>query len=200
MVEKIFWLGHSGVRIESGTVLYIDPFQIAGGPEADLILITHAHHDHFSPEDIRKIRGEKTVIVTTPDVAEQLTGEVRSVRPDDRLAVGPVAIEAVPAYNLDKPFHPGKNGWVGFILTVDGKRIYYAGDTDDVPEMQALEVDIAILPVGGTYTMTAAEAAAVANRLRPEAAIPVHYGTIVGSADDARRFAELCRVPVFIKG
>ena len=200
MVEKIFWLGHSGVRIESGTVLYIDPFQIADGPEADLILISHAHHDHFSPEDIRKIRGKETVIVTTPDVAAQLTGEVRPVRPGDRLTVGPVAIEAVSAYNLDKPFHPKKNDWVGFILTVDGKRIYYAGDTDDVPEMQALKADIAILPVGGTYTMTAAEAAAVANRLRPEAAIPVHYGTIVGSADDARRFAELCRVPVFIEG
>jgi len=200
MVENIFWLGHSGVKILSRTTIYIDPFGLADGEGADLILISHGHYDHFSPEDIAKIRRDGTAIVSTPDVAARLDGTVNVIRPGEALTVGGVAIEAVPAYNLDKPFHPKKNGWVGFILTVGGKRIYHAGDTDDVPELRALRSDIAMVPVGGTYTMTAEEAAAAVNRLRPEAAIPIHYGSVVGTADDARRFAAACRVPVFIKG
>lgn len=203
MVENIYWLGHAGVKILSRTTIYIDPFNLAAGEGregADLILISHAHYDHFSPDDIEKVRRVGTVIVGPPDVAAQLGGAVTVIRPGEALTVGGVAIEAVPAYNLDKPFHPRKNGWVGFILTVGGKRIYHAGDTDDVPELRTLQADIAMVPVGGTYTMTAEEAAAAVNRLRPEAAIPIHYGSVAGTAEDARRFAAACRVPVYIKG
>lgn len=200
MQEKIFWLGHAGIRIEGEQIIYIDPWKVAGEPRADLILISHSHHDHFSPGDIKKLRKPETTVVGPADVTAQLTGNVRTMAPGDAVTVGAVTIAAVPAYNPRKPYHPEANGWLGFILTVDGKRIYFAGDTDLIPAMKDIRADIAILPVGGTYTMTAAQAAAVANRLRPEAAIPVHYGSIVGSADDARRFAELCRVPVFIKG
>lgn len=202
MVEKIFWLGHSGIRIQSETVLYIDPFQIAGGPQADLILITHVHHDHFSPEDIRKIRGGKTVIVTTPDVAEQLAGEVRSVRPGDRLTVGPVAIEAVPAYNLDKfrepgvPFHPREAGYVGYVFTLDGVRYYHAGDTDAVPEMREVRCDVALLPVSGTYVMTHDEACGACDMVTAAVAVPMHYGDIVGDAGDAEAFRAGCSLPV----
>jgi L-ascorbate metabolism protein UlaG (beta-lactamase superfamily) len=199
MLDKIKWLGHASIRIEAEKIIYIDPWKIKGGPKADLILISHSHHDHLSPVDIEKIRKEDTVIVAAADAAAKLSGDVRALKPGDRTTAHGIAVEAVPAYNIDKPFHPRANQWIGFILTVEGKTIYYGGDTDAVPEMKAIEADIWILPVGGTYTMSAKEAAEVVNMFRPQVAIPIHCGDLVGTLEDAATFKKLSKTPVEIK-
>ncbi|MBP8980128.1 MAG: MBL fold metallo-hydrolase [Syntrophobacterales bacterium] len=199
MEEKIFWLGHASIRIEADRIVYIDPWKVKGEPKADLILISHSHHDHFSPGDVKKLCKADTVIVGPGDCTAQLTGNVRTVAPGDILTVGGMTIEAVPAYNPRKPYHPEANRWLGFVLTVEDKRIYFAGDTDLIPAMQDIRADIAILPVGGTYTMTAAEAAEAATLINPALAIPIHWGDIVGTRADAEKFRRLAKVPVEIK-
>lgn len=200
MLDKISWLGHSSVRISGEKIVYIDPWKLKNGEKADIILVSHSHYDHMSPEDIRKICREDTVIITTPDCSSELSGDVRSVRPGDKITVfSGITVEAVPAYNINKDFHPKANGWVGFVVSMNGKRIYYCGDTDFIPEMRNVMADIVIAPVGGTYTMSAEEAAEAVNLIKPEAAIPIHYGDIVGSVEDAKRFKNLCNVTVEIK-
>ncbi len=191
-VEGIEWLGHASFRVKlGGKVLYFDPWKIAGGDKADIILITHSHFDHFSVEDVQKVAKENTVIVATPD-CQGLPGDVRQVRPGDFLQIGDVQVQAVPAYNLDKDFHPKKSQWVGYVVNIGGKRIYHAGDTDATPEMGRLtDIDIALLPVSGVYVMTAEQAAQIANTFKPATVIPHHWGDIVGSRKDAEKFASL---------
>ena len=186
--DKITWLGHDGFRIDAGKTIYIDPYQIEGGPVADVILISHEHFDHCSPEDVQKIHGPDTVIVTEKDSAKKLTGDVRVVKPGDTVDLGDIKIETVPSYNTDKDFHPKKNGWLGFIVETEGIKVYHAGDADFIPEMKDLEVDIALLPVSGTYVMTADQAVKAALAINPKLAIPMHYGAIVGDAGDADSF------------
>jgi L-ascorbate metabolism protein UlaG (beta-lactamase superfamily) len=190
LIKKIHWLGHDGFRIDGDKIIYIDPYQIKGGPKADMILITHEHFDHCSPDDVLKIQQSKTVIVTEKDSAKKLKGDVRVIKPGDALSIDQVKIEAVPSYNVDKQFHPKKNGWLGFILEIDGVRVYHAGDADFIPEMKNLKVDIALLPVSGTYVMTADQAIKAALAIKPKLAIPMHYGAIVGSVEDAVKFKE----------
>ena len=198
MIGKISWLGHASVRIRGEKTIYIDPWKVKGEDKADIILITHSHYDHLSPPDVKKLQKKDTVVVTTPDCAGQLTGDVRTVQPGDRLTVHGVEVEAVPSYNRKKAFHPKASGWVGFVITLEGKRIYCPGDTDFIPEMEKISPDIVFLPVGGTYTMDAREAAEAVKAINPGLAIPIHYGDIVGSIEDARKFKELAGVPVEI--
>ena len=186
--RKIHWLGHDGFRIDTEKIIYFDPYQIEAGPQADLILISHEHFDHCSPEDVAKIQGPETVIVTEKDSADKLSGDVRIIKPGETLNLDGVKIQAVPSYNTDKDFHPRKNGWLGFLVEVSGIRIYHAGDTDYIPEMKDLKVDIALLPVSGTYVMTAEQAVKAALAIGPGLAIPMHYGAIVGSNQDALDF------------
>jgi L-ascorbate metabolism protein UlaG (beta-lactamase superfamily) len=188
--SKIKWLGHDKFRVETQRTIYFDPYQITGGAPADLILISHDHFDHCSPEDVAKVRGPGTVIVTESASAARLSGDVRVVKPGDSLQIGGVTVEAVPSYNTDKDFHPKANAWLGFIVEVEGVRIYHTGDSDFIPEMKDFKVDIALLPVSGTYVMTAEEAVKAALAIRPKLAIPMHYGAIVGSEQDAVRFKE----------
>lgn len=204
VLSKIKWLGHDGFEISSDDIrLVVDPYQIEDGEPADIILITHPHFDHCSVDDIEKIRKPDTVFVTEAESARKLTGDVRVVKPGDRLTVMGIDIEAVPAYNTNKDFHPKKNKWLGFIITIDGVRIYHAGDTDLIPEMNDLSVDIALLPVSGTYVMTAAEAVEAAGKIKPKVAIPMHYDAIVGTRDDAAKFkaalSGVCEVVVLNK-
>lgn len=194
ILGQINWLGHDGFDIatSAGSVI-IDPFQVESRRQADILLITHPHNDHCSIDDITKLIKPSTVIVTEPDSAEKLavakiTGDTRTLQPGDTLTVNGLVIEAVPAYNTNKKFHPKQNNWLGFIITVDGVRIYHSGDTDIIPEMSALSVDIALLPVSGTYVMTADEAVIAAGQIKPKTAIPMHYNTIVGTDADAAKF------------
>lgn len=191
MMENITWLGHASFKIRDDKVVYIDPWKLGRAEPADIILVTHSHYDHCSPQDVAKLQKEGTVIVTVADCAGEFRGDVRIVKSGDSLKIDEVTIEAVPAYNTDKPNHPKAAGWVGFIIEMGGSRIYHAGDTDLIPEMDKIKADIALLPVAGP-TMTAEEAAQAAERINPQVAIPMHYGDILGFRADAERFKRLC--------
>ena len=199
LMQGITWLGHASFKIVApeGTI-YIDPWKLEDGEPADLILITHDHYDHFSADDVKKIRKADTTIVTTATVAAKLQGDVKTIKAGEELTVKGIRIEAVPAYNPLKNFHPKSAGGVGFIITAGGRRIYHAGDTDIIPEMANIKADVALLPVGGKYTMTASEAAQAANMIKPKVAVPMHWGDIVGSRADAELFCAQCQVPTQI--
>lgn len=191
IIENIHWLGHDAFRIEDqGKQIYIDPWKLfPKAPKADYIFVTHSHYDHFSKEDINKISSATTKIIAPADVAKELGKNVIALNPNQEITLDQLKIKAVPAYNIGKKFHPKANNWVGFIITLsDGTSVYHAGDTDFIPEMKALKVDIALLPVSGTYVMTADEAIQAANAFQPRAVIPMHYGDIVGSEKDAQKF------------
>jgi len=190
MVENIHWLGHDTFKITGENVIYTDPFNIRREDAADIILVTHEHRDHCSPDDLKKVLGPDTVIVAPADCAAKLQRDVRIVKPGDKIEEKGTMIEVVPSYNTNKNFHTRDRGWVGYIFTVLGKRIYLAGDTDYIPEMKGFRADIALLPVSGTYVMTADEAVRAALDINPKVAVPMHYGSIVGSPDDARKFAD----------
>ena len=198
LLENVHWLGHASFRLLGEKVVYIDPYQLRTTQPADIILITHGHSDHCSPGDVSKIRGPNTVIVAAGDCASKLGGEVRSIKAGEKIVVQGVSIEAVPAYNIGKSYHPKEAGGVGYIVTLNGVRIYHAGDTDHTPEMDAVRADVALLPAGGTYTMDAREAAEAANAIKPQVAVPMHWGTVVGSRADAEQFVQLCQVPARI--
>ncbi len=190
-VENIHWLGHDAFWIEDqGKQIYIDPWKLsANAIKADYIFVTHSHYDHFSKEDIAKISKESTKIFGTADVVKEVGKNATAIGPNQELTVDQLKIKAIPAYNIAKKFHPKDKNWVGFIITLsDGTTIYHAGDTDFIPEMKSLKVDIALLPVSGTYVMTADEAIEAANTFKPQIAIPMHFGEIVGSEKDAAKF------------
>jgi L-ascorbate metabolism protein UlaG (beta-lactamase superfamily) len=176
---NIHWFGNAAFRIEDNkTQIYIDPFNLpANLPKADIILITHSHFDHFSIGNITGIKKDGTIIVSIKEVTSKIGKGTVTVVPGQNYTVGKLKILTVPAYNLDKKFHQKSNNWVGYIITLsNGQKIYHAGDTDFIPEMQTVNTDIALLPCGGTYTMTAREAAEAANTFKPKILIPMHCG------------------------
>ena len=227
MTKNIEVLAHSSIRIKEEKdgqerYIYADPFQVEGQyGDADVILVTHDHFDHFSPEDIAKVCRKDSVLVVPVNMAEKaqeakdLVGEIVTVAPGETVqiesaqsrggAFDPLKIDAVPAYNVGKQFHPKEAGWVGYIVYAGGKSIYIAGDTDVTEDAKSVKCDIALLPVGGTYTTTAVQAAELAAAIRPAAAVPTHYGSIVGKPEEAEEFARAVKeltggeVPVEIK-
>ncbi len=200
--QHIHWLGHASFRIEEiGKQLYIDPWKLPEkAPRADIVFITHSHYDHFSPQDIEKIRKEGTIFVAPKDVARLIKGEVVAVVPDESYEVAGLKVQTVAAYNLSKQFHPKHNNWVGYCITLStGQCIYHSGDTDSTPQMRKVACDIAFLPCGGTYTMDGKEAAAAANIFNPKAVVPMHWGDIVGSKEDVEEFTKLFKGTTIVK-
>ena len=205
---KLTWLGHDAFRIQDGQVIYIDPYEIGAGAKADLVLVSHEHGDHCSVDDLKKIVTPNSVIVAHAQSKNELSKlsvkEIKIAKPGDKLAFGSVAVEIVPAYNTNKfrepgkAFHPKEDGKLGFVVTVKGVRIYHAADTDHIPEMKGVAPDIALLPVSGTYVMTAKEAAEATASIKPKIAIPMHYASIVGSVKDAEEFKKLAKCEVKI--
>lgn len=207
MTENITVFTQNSIRItDRGRKIYIDPFQMREEPhDADYILITHDHYDHFSPEDIEKAAGSNTILIVPEkmqgkaDKAADLVRKIVTVKPGAYHEIDGLEIETIPAYNILKPFHPKNAEWVGYILRVDGKRIYIAGDTDATKEAKMVKCDIALVPIGGTYTMDAKKAAELVNTLRPSVTIPVHYGSIVGKPSDGEVFADNVKAPIKVE-
>lgn len=202
---EIFWLGHSAFKIKASKIIYIDPYQVQNTESADIILITHSHYDHCNIADINKLAKDNTVVICTADCQSNITKiekriDMQVVQPNESIKIGNIKIQTIPAYNIAKPFHPKSDGWVGYVIEIGNLVIYHAGDTDIIDEMKKLtgygkkgNNFIALLSIGGKFTMNAEEAAMAASIIKPTLAIPMHYGSIVGSQQDAENFAKLCK-------
>ena len=198
MLENIEVLYHSSIRINKEKTIYIDPFKIDRNyNDADIVFITHDHYDHYSEEDIDKVINENTTIIIPEELLTKLLKKginknaIITVEPNEKYVVQGIKFETIPAYNTNKTFHSKKNGWVGYIIIINGIRYYIAGDTDITEENKKVKCDVAFVPVGGTYTMDFKEAASLINEIKPKIAIPIHYGSIVGTEQDAIDFIRL---------
>lgn len=193
------WLGHASFLISGTKTVYIDPWKIDGEPhDGDIVLVSHSHFDHFSVEDMRSVLKEGGTVVGSGDVIEEL-GYGRVLTPGSQIDLLGVSIEGVSAYNVEKEYHPKENGWLGFVVSMDGKRVYYAGDTDSSEEMKNLEdIDLALIPVGGNYTFGPEEAAEAVNGFSPKKALPYHWGDVIGNRKDAQKFKKKAEIPVEI--
>jgi L-ascorbate metabolism protein UlaG (beta-lactamase superfamily) len=204
MIENIHWFGHDSFRLDGSSTVYIDPWKLpAGAPSADLILVTHDHFDHLSADDVARLATPQTTLIGPAAVTAKVAGVATlTLAAGETATVGAVTVTAVAAYNLDKfrgpgqPYHPKEAGFLGFIVEMDGRRVYHAGDTDAIPEMRAVRCDVALLPVSGTYVMTADEAAEACGMISAAVVVPMHFGDIVGTPADAARFAAQCGLPV----
>ena len=202
-MDKVTINTQSSIKLEGSKTIYIDPFKRSEKTrDADIIFITHAHYDHFDKKSMKRAAGKETVIVCPKSMLNDIgalgiSDKVTGMEPGEEQEIDGIKVEAVPAYNIDKSFHPKDNGWLGYVITLDGVRYYAAGDTDALDELADIECDVALVPIGGKYTMTAEEAAGLVNKICPKYAVPTHYGSIVGSASDADAFAS--RVDTEIK-
>lgn len=195
-IENIQCLGHSTIKINfNGRKIYIDPYKIEKeNQNADIIFITHNHYDHFSEEDILKIKNETTTIVVTKDLYQKTKdlgfsdNHIVQVVPNHEYQIEEIKINTIPSYNIDKEFHPRDNKWIGYIIELDNVKYYIAGDTDITVESKQVKCDVAFLPIGGKFTMNVTEAAHLANMIKPKVVIPIHYGIIVGTKEDALEF------------
>jgi L-ascorbate metabolism protein UlaG (beta-lactamase superfamily) len=194
MLDHFTWFRQSSYLWKGDALtVAIDPWNVESDTPPDLILITHAHFDHFQPDEIVRLSGDGTKVVAPRSFAADVPGDVTPVVPGDEVEVAGVKIRAVPAYNIAEErleMHPKANGWVGYVFELDGVTYYHAGDTDHVPELESLRTDVAFVPIGGTYTMDPSEAAGLVKVMEPKLAVPMHYGFVVGEPKDADRFAE----------
>jgi L-ascorbate metabolism protein UlaG (beta-lactamase superfamily) len=191
IVKNIQFLGHASLKIKLGNkTIFVDPWKIKEEKDkADIILVTHPHYDHYSEIDIKKIAKDTTILLSCKEVVSQTSVKNRRVLlPFEETKIDDITIQGFPAYNINKPFHPKSNNWLGFIIKHNDISIYIVGDGDVTEEAKQLKVNIMILPVGGTYTMTDKEAAELVNLTKPDIAIPIHYGDIVGSKQSAQNF------------
>lgn len=206
-LANVRWYGHDGfvITAQDGRAIWFDPYRLPPlAPKADVIFVSHEHFDHCSPEDIEKVKKDSTVIIGPAEVAAALKEKVTVVKPGDQTVAAGLSVAVTPAYNVNKwrepnvAFHPPADGKVGYVVAIDGLRYYHAGDTDHIPEMASIKTDVAFLPVSGVYVMTAAEAVEAAATIKPQVAVPMHYGSIVGSVADAQQFAKRASVPVVV--
>ena len=198
MLENVEVLCHSSIKINKEKVIYIDPFKIEKNyNDADIVFITHDHFDHYSEEDIDKVIKENTTIIMPEELLTKLLRKginknaIITVEPNEKYMVQGIKFETIPAYNTIKTFHPKENGWVGYSITLDDIRYYIAGDTDITEENRKVKCDVAFVPVGGTYTIDFKEAAQLINEIQPKIAVPIHYGSVVGTKQDATDFIKL---------
>lgn len=198
MLENIEVLCHSSIRFNKGLIIYFDPFKINKDyNDADIIFITHSHYDHYSEEGISKVIKDNTTIVVPKDLEDRALQfgfakeHIIVVSPNEEYSVLGINFKTIPAYNTNKNFHPKSNEWVGYIVNLDQTTYYIAGDTDITEENRQVKCDVAFVPIGGTYTMTYSEAAELINEIKPQIAVPIHYGLIVGNKEDANNFANL---------
>ena len=198
MLQNIKILCHSCIRIEDKYVIYFDPFKVNKNyNDADIIFITHSHYDHYSKEDINKIRKKDTIFIAPIDLLNTLLNNdiikenIITVVPNEKYTVSGINFKTIPAYNTNKQFHPKENNWVGYLIKLNNITYYIAGDTDITKENKKIKCDIAFVPVGGTYTMDYKEAADLINIIKPQIAIPTHYGSIVGNINDGLNFSKL---------
>ena len=199
MLKGIECLGHSTIKInKNNKIIYIDPYNISDGiNDADYIFITHNHYDHFSEEDIKKVKNNETIIIIIEDLYTNTLKlgfngmNIITVKPNENYQVEGIKFSTIPAYNTNKTFHPKENNWVGYIIELEGSKYYIAGDTDITEENKKVKCDVAFVPVGGTYTMDFKEAAHLINEIKPKIAVPIHYGSIVGTIQDATDFVKL---------
>ena len=198
MLENVEVLCHSSIKINKEKVIYIDPFKIEKNyNDADIVFITHDHYDHYSAEDIDKVINKNTTIIIPEELLTKLLRKginrnaIITVEPNEKYMVQGIKIETIPAYNTNKTFHPKENGWVGYIIEIKGVRYYIAGDTDITEENRRVKCDVAFVPVGGTYTTDFKEAAQLINEIQPKIAVPIHYGSVVGTKQDATDFIKL---------
>lgn len=198
MLENVEVLYHSSIKIKDNKIIYIDPFKIDKDyNDADIVFITHDHFDHYSEEDIDKVINENTTIIIPEELLTKILRKginknaVITVESNKEYMVQGIKFETIPAYNTNKTFHPKENGWVGYIITLDDIRYYIAGDTDITEENRKVKCDVAFVPVGGTYTMNYSEAAELVNIIKPKIAVPIHYGSVVGTKQDATNFIKL---------
>jgi len=195
---KLDWLGQSAFILRNSSIVYIDPFQLNTEEKADIIFITHGHYDHCSIQDIEKIVKKGTIIVIPAGCQSKVMKlkedvEIKILNPGEQAIIKGIKVKAVPAYNTNKSFHQKGDGWNGYVIDFDNVRIYHAGDTDMIPEMSPLrEIDIALLPIDGKFAMSAEDAANAANIIKPKLSIPMHYGSIVGTRQDAELFVKFC--------
>ena len=195
MLERFTWFRQSAFRWADGErTIYIDPWGTPpDAPPADLILITHAHFDHFQPEEIARLSTPTTRVAAPHDVAKELGGAVTPVAPGESHELAGVRFTTVPAYNTREEaldFHPKANRWVGYVLGLGDHTYYHAGDTDHAPELDGVRTDVAFVPIGGHYTMDAAAAAGLVKAIGPQVAVPMHYGFVVGSPSEGERFRD----------
>ena len=198
MLEDIEVLYHSCIRMNKEKMIYIDPYHIEKNyNDADMIFITHDHYDHYSEEDIDKVRKNNTIFIVPENLLNKLIKKgindenIITLDPGDAENIDGIKVEAIHSYNIDKPFHPKENNWLGYVIEIDGVRYYIAGDTDITEENKKVKCDVAFVPVGGTYTMNFSEAAQLINIIKPKIAVPIHYGSVVGTKQDATDFIKL---------
>ena len=198
MLEDIEVLYHSCIRMNKEKMIYIDTYHIEKNyNDADMIFITHDHYDHYSEEDIDKVRKNNTIFIVPENLLNKLIKKgindenIITLDPGDAENIDGIKVEAIHSYNIDKPFHPKENNWLGYVIEIDGVRYYIAGDTDITEENKKIKCDVAFVPVGGTYTMNFSEAAQLINIIKPKIAVPIHYGSVVGTKQDATDFIKL---------
>jgi len=201
LLARLHWYGQASFRLDGAATIYFDPVvNFKETPmSADIILITHTHSDHYDASTLKKISSPETVIVTIQAVADMLArdgvpGEVRNLQPGEHTTVGEIEIEGVAAYNTDKRYHPKEAGNLGFIVVVDGVRLYHAGDTDAIPEMADYQPDVAMIPIGGTYTMTPEQAVEAVTALKPQVVVPMH----ILADSNLATFQKLCECNLWV--
>ena len=198
MLDNVEVLIHSSIRINKGLVIYFDPYKINKDyNDADIVFITHSHYDHYSEDDLKKVIKDNTIIIIPNDLEEKVIKlgfdkeHILVVKPNEEYNTLGINFKTIPAYNINKNFHPRENNWVGYLINIDNITYYIAGDTDITEENRKVSCDVAFIPIGGTYTMTYLEAADLVNKIKPKVVVPIHYGLIVGTKEDAIKFKEL---------